>query len=220
MSLKVGVVAHVSRQEHFERLSDEVDADIVCVDDGCSSADATVNHLSALQWMAKHARLGDWAVLLEDDAIVVPGFREEAQACLDHAPTEVVSFYLGTGYPAQHQRAIADAVHKDVRWILHPWMRHAVAYAVQGELLPGLIEKVSEKSRENWAPDDAISAFCLRRGCSVSYSNPSLVDHNDFLAPVATSRTHLGMPTFGRKRSRRAHRFGTPLLWDATSTTV
>lgn len=218
----LGIVAHENRGEQVAQLSADLNPDIVMMDYAEGGVGATVNHLQVMRWMDRHGAHGtnDWAVMLEDDAICVDRFRDEVDACLDCAPTDIVSLYLGTGYPVQYQRQFAEAVAGGTRWIQHGWMRHAVAYAVKVDLLPGLIERMTELSRQRWAPDDAISAFALRRSEAVSYCNPSLVDHNDKLPPAIRQRTHLGMPTFGRKRSRRAHSFGVPLSWNDSSVTI
>ena len=47
----------------------------------------------------------------------------------------------------------------------------------------------------------------------------ALVDHYDG-PPAIKSRTHRGRATFGRKRPRRAHRFGVPMTWDDTTVIV
>lgn len=216
----LGIVGHEARAPQIAKLSVDLNPDCVMVDE-VNGVGPTENHLAVLRWMNKHGAtlVEDWAVILEDDAICVGNFREEVDACLNYAPTDIVSFYLGTGYPAQYQRKVAEAVATDNRWIIHPWLRHAVAYAVKVDILPGLIETMTGLSRQRFAPDDAISAFALRRG-NVAYTNPSLVDHNDSLPPVITQRTHLGMPTFGRKRPRRAHSFGVPLNWNDSSVTL
>lgn len=216
----LGIVGHEARAPQIAKLSADVNPDCVMVDE-VDGVGPTENHLAVLRWMNKHgARMSnDWAVVLEDDAICADNFRAEVDVCLDYAPTDIVSLYLGTGYPAQYQRKFAEAAATDVSWIIHPWLRHAVAYAVNVDILPGLIETMTELSRQRWAPDDTISAFALRRG-PVAYSNPSLVDHNDSLPPVIRQRTHLGMPTFGRKRPRRAHNFSMPICWNDSSVTL
>lgn len=217
MNVSIGIVRHPARNP--EQLIARTRPNVVSVDEyGWGTGR---NHLETLlsTWEHAYQHQHEWVVILEDDAVVRNPFRTELAACLSHAPEQVVSLYLGTGYPAQYQRHFMDAIASDPSWILHRYLRHAVAYAIKRELTPVAIAHARPLIDKGWAMDDALSEFCRKNSQLVAYSNPSLVDHEDGRS-VVSSRKHLGRPTFGRKRPRRAHNFTPPLTWDDTVVVV
>lgn len=219
----LGIVSHKDRRAMTVRLDAAVHADIALEDDG--TLGATGNHLAVLRACLQEsvAQGANWVVVLEDDALPVPGFHQQLSAALDVSPSSVVSLYNGTGYPAQRQHQFKALTHRDdVCWILHPYMRHAVAYALHREVFElGIIDTVTAFHGQQYAPDDAISKWCLRYGQPVAYSNPSLVEHDDLTASVIKVRKHLGIVTPNqRRRPRRAHWTGTRMSWNGRSENI
>jgi GR25 family glycosyltransferase involved in LPS biosynthesis len=217
--ISLAVVGHPDRQEMLDQLVKSVRADAVSLDNtamGCGR-----NHLKAIAQAYGHAveHYKKWIVILEDDAIPVPDFRAQVEAALQHAPTQMVSFYLGINHPLQYQYNFSKAVKEQTSWIIHPNMRHAVGYAIGIKYVPSLRETMSEFVEKNWAPDDAMSEYAKATKHLVSYTNPSLVDHQDSPS-VIKNRTHLGEPVTAKPLARKAHRFGPKLNWDGTYTTV
>lgn len=221
MGMKLGVVGHTHRLPQIEELSAAVNPDAVLIDDGVLGVAG--NHAQTLACLSRRADPDDWLVVLEDDAVPAQPFRETVAELLALAPTRIVSFYLGTGYPAQYQRRIADAVAADTSWIVAERLLHAVGYAIAPAFAPSIVGAMTENarrpSRGRWAPDDLISEWVIAHGEYVAYSNPSIVQHRDEESVIAT-RMHLGQPTYGRKRPRQAHRFGSRLTWDDSSVTL
>ena len=219
----IGVVGYVDRQDQLDMLHDTIMPDLVEVDDG--TLGVMGNHLLTASKLYDYAeKVGsEWIVVLEDDAQPVLGFHSQLNALLDVAPSPVVSLYNGSGYPAQHQRKFAEAAAcHDICWIMHPYLRHAVAYALHKEAFgSGLLDELIELDMKRWAPDDAISAWAKRWGTLVAYTNPSVVNHQDG-PPVIVARRHFGMTTFGRNRPRRAHWVGTrpAYAWLSDSVTI
>lgn len=210
----LGIVAHVARQEQIEKLRLEVNPDLVEVDDGTYGVMG--NHVLTLEKLYSNGRRTgqEWLVILEDDAQPVAGFHRQMSAALDVAPSRLVSFYNGTGHPAARQAQFAQfAARQDVCWIMHRMMRHAVAYAVHADMVElGLVDWMIDMERKRWAPDDAIGKFARMHSELVSYTNPSLCDHEDG-QPVIKSRTSLGIPMISRRRPRKAHWLGTRMTW-------
>lgn len=212
----LGIVSHVDRQEQTAALSAAVHADRVLVDDG--SVGVTQNHLAVLIALVQSAqRTGcEWIVVLEDDAQPVTGFHQQLSAALDVAPSRIVSLYNGTGHPANRQAAFAQAAaREDVYWILHKRLRHAVGYAVHTSVMAlGLHRHIAAFARQPhpWPPDDAITDFARRNAILVSYTNPSLVDHEDGISMIKT-RNSRGMPMLARRQPRKAHWVGTRMSW-------
>lgn len=70
----VAIVAHTQRAAMAARLARQIGAECVVTDDG--SLGSTVNHMRAWGFHLGNARTDSWCVVLEDDAVPVPGFRE------------------------------------------------------------------------------------------------------------------------------------------------
>lgn len=217
----LGVVAYYSREKQINYLRDELNPDLIEVDDGIFGVMG--NHCLTIEKLYENGRRTgqEWLVVLEDDAQPVVGFRQQCSAALDVAPSPIVSFYSGSGHPANRQAQFAD-LHKrqDVHWVMHKTMRHAVAYALHVEAIElGLIDHMIKRGRQSWAPDDAIGDFAQITSTKVAYSNPSLCDHEDG-PTVVKCRRHLGIVTSARRRPRKAHWVGTRLTWQDKCGTV
>jgi hypothetical protein len=146
----------------------------------------------------------DWAVVLEDDALPVPGFRAQLDAALKVTPAPIVSLYLGTDGRDYWQARIRYALdtHPDACWLMTSGvLLHAVAVAIRAELLPIHLDP-------GLPPDTAISNWAKRCGHTVTYTLPSLVDHTD--GPSVITRRGDPHP---RNVPRRAHRVGTRTHW-------
>lgn len=218
----LGVVAHVDRQTQIDRLHDIVNPDLVMVDDG--SLGVMGNHTLTIHKLYDNMRRcgAEWMVVLEDDAQPPEtGFHQQLSAALDVAPTRIVSLYNGTGHPSQRQARFTElSQRQDVHWIMWKYLRHAVAYALHVDIIEmGLVDHMVEYSRQRWAPDDAISKFARRWDTTISYSNPSLVNHEDGPAMVK-GRTAFGITTLARRRPRRAHWVGTRMSWTDRSADI
>lgn len=218
----LGVVGHVDRRVQRQRLEGQINPDVVVTDDG--TLGVTGNHLAVLRDCVWQASAGgaNWVVVLEDDALPVAGFHQQLSAALDVAPSEVVSLYYGTGYPAQRQHQFRSMSHRqDLCWILHPHMRHAVAYALHVDCFRnGLLDTFNTYAQVEYPPDDAIGKWALRHSTPIAYANPSLVDHEDG-ASVIKTRRHLGIVTpNARRRPRHAHWVGTRLAWDGKTESI
>jgi hypothetical protein len=214
---QIGVVAHVKRQKQMNHLSETIHPELIEPDDGTLGAGG--NHLATLMAL-RRKNPAAWAVVLEDDAQPVDGFREQVNAALQVAPSDVVSFYIGTGYPAQYQGAFTEALKMDVCWLLHPQLRHGVAYAISPGVQRALMIRMEKLISQRYAPDDAIGRWCMENRTPVAYTNPSLVDHEDG-PTVVDYRYHLGhVSSPGRNRPRKAHKVGTRVTWSDSSVIV
>lgn len=218
----LGIVAYVERQEQIAKLRDELYPDLIEVDDGTFGVMG--NHCLTLEKLYQSGRRSgqEWLVVLEDDAQPIDGFHRQLSAALDVAPSPVVSLYNGSGYPGQRQGAFYEAtLREDVCWIQHRSMRHAVGYAIHmGAIEMGLLDAMIEYQRRRWPPDDAMSVWCKRQGELVSYTNPSLVQHEDG-PPTLKTRTNRGIATMNiRRRPRKAHWVGTRFVWTDSSVTI
>lgn len=176
MTYRLGIVAHTARFANAEVLSRTTDADFVSYDTGVRGCEG--NHRDALERLHRNARGADFLVVLEDDALPVPGFRDQLAAALITTPAPIVSLYLGRSRPPQWQPRIADAVEKadanDASWITSGHLLHAVGYAVRTELAPSLLGHVTDLP-----VDEGISAWARTQRHQVAYTHGSLVEHAD-----------------------------------------
>lgn len=197
----IAVVSDVRRGDMGERLVNQVGADYLSIDqfgEGC-----TWNHSRAWRMLAGLSEPDQWALVLEDDAEPVPGFREQLQLALAAAPAPIVSLYLGMGYIEDRSIGInltrADML--GAHWVVtRGRILHAVALAVRGDLLPELVDNLP---RSNTPIDRSLSMWARREGHQVAYSWPSLVEHND--GPSLVTRY--------RRAARRAWRTGVRDAW-------
>jgi hypothetical protein len=173
--ISFAVVGHHARIVEATSLAHSIGG-VVTLDDG--SIGASGNHLRA--WDATTTLPSDWACVLEDDAVPVDGFVEQAERALACTPERVVSFYLGRSRPPRWQERIAPAIRHADRagscWITTVHAIHAVAIAIHADLR----EDWLDFARTNPLPiDERMSAWCVAREHRVAYSWPSLVDHAD-----------------------------------------
>lgn len=195
MTYTVAVVGHKDRAGLRDPMLEGI-ADRVFEDDGRLGAGR--NHLRALRYLARQE--DTWGVVFEDDALPVDGLPDQIHSALQNAPTPVVSFYLGRGRPPHVQHSIQRALGMmsvdgvEPSWLVHPAMLHCVGYAILTSEIDSLIEYMPWHLRTDMPPDEIISRWAQRGPkCLVSYTWPSLVDHNDELPTTIVDRRSMIM---------------------------
>jgi len=178
--IHVAVVGHASRQRTAEALAESLGAELF-IDH--LTVGATWNHLRALNWA--DARSGH-VLVVEDDALPVPGFLDLAGAWLEQHPDDLTSFYLGTSYPPNYQPQIAKAIEQAGDHITLPTLIHAVAYALPCRQIARL--PLSVKKPADYGLGAAWVRHTRRRPL---YTVPSLVDHADGASVENTGRRPL-----------------------------
>lgn len=212
----IGIVAHIDRLYEAEALADTVNADYINVDDGTLGCNA--NHKRVWKHLHLHAT-GEWLIVLEDDAVPVNDFLDQAHAALAQAPTPVVSFYLGRHHiptldvERDKQQAILKAEAADASWITSPHLHHAVAVAVRTTYAESMLQHLN--GLPDFFPiDEAIGHWARNNGIDISYTWPSLVDHADM---PTLFRHHDKLP---RPPGRVAYRTGTRSTWTDRAVTM
>jgi len=208
--ISFAVVAHSSRLEAATELAKTVGG-VIALDSGDVGPGA--NHLRA--WALTETLEEPWCCTLEDDALPVPGFVQQAQEALAVVPAGVVSFYTGTTRPARWQERIAPAVSVADRtnacWLIGTHTLHAVAIAIRTELRDDWLDFAAG----NPLPiDERMSAWCIARGHRVAYTWPSLVQHAD--GPTLVRHAN----TAGAHGPRKAWRTGTRDTWTDKAVTM
>ncbi len=199
----IGVMGHPSRATWVRELTDSV-ADLAVIDHRRLGENYTGNQV----WRALGASSAEWAIVLQDDAIPILGFREEAAKALGHIHQDVgaVSFYVGTGHPITVQpglmQALTRADEKKLAWLHAPDLYWGVAVAMR---TIDIHEYLKWSDKDDRPYDLRIGAHYKRRGRPILYSHPSLVDHRDGVSLVRPDRK--------KPQPRHAHRFGVPESW-------
>jgi hypothetical protein len=221
VSVAIGVVAHLDREERAWQLADTVNADSITYDDG--TLGCTQNHLRV--WSKYAEAPQDWVLVLEDDAVPCPQFRAQLDAALAATPRRIVSLYLGTGNPKHWQERIyqvtREADREDADWIVSQHLLHAVGVAVHADLIPGMVNSIRAAGRarinRNVWPlpiDEAITEWAQDNNHMAAYTWPSLVDHAD-------EGTLVQHPDGNRRHApRKAWRHGTRDQWNRNAVTL
>jgi GR25 family glycosyltransferase involved in LPS biosynthesis len=212
--VKIGIAAHEKRIGMAYNLFHEVDADFINVDNGSLGCEGC--HRRVWEQTAAIADDDEWIIVMEDDAVPVENFRQQAEQALAVTPagTDVVSFYLGQMRPSAWQQfvrqAVAQADSSKACWITSDTALHAVALAIRNKhVVAQMLSRTAESTRPI---DERITLWCRQFGHASAYTWPSLVDHRDE-DPVIVRRAD-GAP---RERGRVAWQVGRRDLWTARS---
>jgi len=211
----IGIVAHTARLEQASGLADHVEATYLSVDDGTLGCNA--NHKKVWKHLAEQST--EWSIVLEDDAIPVDKFLDQATQALATTPAPIVSFYLGKHHLPQldierdKQQAIARADAADAHWIISRQLLHAVAVAVRTDHTQSMLDHLNQLP-DFFPIDEAISHWATNNFIDVAYTWPSLIDHADL---PTLFRHHDKLP---RPPGRIAYRTGTRDIWTDKAVTL
>lgn len=191
--VKFVVVAHHKRIKAARKLCGRLDAHLLIDYDDHG---ANWNHRRALEWANGQQ---SHVVVVEEDALPVDEFISAAYDWIEQYPSELISFYLGTGRPPQYQLEIASkliaADKVQAEFITLPRLIHGVCYSVPPQHIARVLSRWDNSKPADYAVGDAYG------GC-VIYPCYSLVDHADGEPverhPDGSSRTE-------RRRAWRLH---------------
>lgn len=203
MSAVIGVVAHIGRAQQAYDVADLINAASLTFDDG--SLGCTRNHLRV--WSKYADTEHDWVVVVEDDSVPCPNFREQLDLALAVAPTPIVGLYLGRSYPPAWQDSIRHIQNDTAHWAVSTHLLHGVGTAIRADLVQPMLDWVGRLDPE-WPIDDAITDWARGSKIPVGYTRPSLLDHADG-PPLITERFDGGR----RDKPRVAWDFGTRPYW-------
>jgi hypothetical protein len=199
--IDVVVMAHPARREQAVLLAEATDATIVW-DQLDDEWDTGARALREFDPCATHH------IVLQDDALPVPGFIEHAERAIAARWHDPISFYLGTSRPPQWQgnvdKATAAADAEGLAWLTAEQLLHGVAVAVPTHDITSLLAWC----RHSVLPyDERIGAWYRTQRRLITYTWPSLVDHADdgTLVQHADHRP--------RRRPRVARKVGVPATW-------
>lgn len=168
--VKFVVVGHHTRFASAALLAGELGAHLL-LDEG--NLGANWNHRRGLEWAAEQSCR---VVVLEDDALPVPGFADMVADWLARFPDDMLSFYLGTGRPPQYQKEIAgmlvDADRVSADHLVLSKLIHGVCYSPPQGRLTRMLNAWNKTLAADYAVGEAF-------GGRVIYPCYSLVDHAD-----------------------------------------
>lgn len=194
--MKIIIVGHHSRIEWVAQLQQWLPGAAAVVD--YSDRGAAWGHQQALRLAATYRKQ---AIIMEDDAIPVVGFLERARDWIERHPTELISFYLGTGRPPAWQKIVSAQLGiAQLDYIRVPKLLHAVCYTVPTDRLRATLEGIRRPEA-----DFAIGAAW---GRPILYPVESLVEHRD---GPCVERHPDGQP---RNERRVARKLAGPLMFD------
>ena len=189
--IKVVVVGHHSRRNQASQLAHLLDAHLL-IDEGDHGSNW--NHRRAIEWASQQESR---VVIMEDDALLLPGFTESVREWVTRFPDNLISFYLGTGRPPQYQQQIAASlIEADMRrgdYITMDRLIHGVCYSPPVSGLSRIMQNWNRTKAADYAVGDAL-------GGKVIYPCYSLVDHAD---GVTVERHPDNQPRMERRRAWR-----------------
>lgn len=202
--MNVIVVSHPDRLDYVEQLQHSSLSIVTTVIDTVSALNG---HRTALRLALAHTSR---VVIMEDDAIPVENFHALAQEWCDLHPDDLLSFYLGTSYPRNHQPMVDERMRiadmQGRRELQMPQLIHGVCYSIPVNRLQEVVNRLDAMTG-NQAADFAIGAAWQR---AVYYPLESLVQHRD-TAPVEKHPDGLV-----RQMPRVARRLAGPLMFNPT----
>lgn len=207
----IGIVAHRLRADRVSALARQFPDALVSMDHQLPSAKGCAdNHLSILKQMLYRSH-DPWNIILEDDAVPVKGFAEQAASALDQSESPIVGLYLGTANPRSvTQQAVIPAIEKaratDARWIISDRFLSGPGYAIRADAMQSLVAFLS---RNGGPIDSRINDWAGMRRLDIWYTAPSLVDHADGPSLIGSG----GDPDAHKRNPRHAHMFGTRRIW-------
>jgi hypothetical protein len=152
-----------------------------------------------------------WSTVIEDDAVVIPGFTHhlgaalaKAESMYEPAKVPVVSCYTGTSRPDARivKNAVDKAAEIGASWLVSRRVYWGVCLSIQASKVASLLARYD---RWRLPSDQRISEWAAMKRLEVLYTQPSMVNHRD-ATPIIQHR-HDGAP---RTQPRVAHRFDVP----------
>lgn len=120
---------------------------------------------------------GDWHLVIQDDAILTPGFFENLTAAIEALPQKtLISLYTGKARPWPKRISTAVKRAADGDWLRFYILLWGVAIVIPTDHILPMLDFVEDRTEPY---DTRVGIFYQRNMMSVYYTMPSLVDHND-----------------------------------------
>ncbi len=166
--LTISIMAHPSRTEHFDYLKNKLGEIPFSVDDGIGLWE---NCKRAWLMFENYEPIGDYHLVLQDDAIIGNNFIERAERVILEAKGRPVSFYYGK----RGNLAVEAKNGVKMGYVIAERPRWGLAIALPTNLIKKMIEF---GDKMDIPQDDArIGNFIQKNKLGVYFPIPSLIDH-------------------------------------------
>lgn len=181
MNISVSVMAHPDRRLRVNALHNALSIgplNVAWDNEGPPSRDPERLWRTARAAWSLYDPHAAWHLLLQDDAIPVPGLMAALPEALKRVPSPgVVSLYIGTTRPTPGvwTGLTRRADEQGASWIVGPMLMWGVALMLPTYLIP---EMLLWGDRQRGIPDDMrVGRWARRRGLQAWFPWPSLVQH-------------------------------------------
>jgi len=204
MNISLAIMAHPARRQQAEMLFNQVrrypfaGAQIVYDTD-------RVEWHTGKRALEAGIGMGDWHVVIQDDAILTPDFYENIKNAIKAIDIKtLISLYTGTARPLA--RRVKEAVDKaaDGEWLQSNQLYWGVGIVIPTSQIEPMLEFVEDIELQY---DNKIGEFYNLNNLPVYYCQPSLVDHNDDMGSLLANH---GKAV--NDDARVAHRLATGLV--------
>lgn len=175
MDIQIHIVAHERRRSMAESLAQKSGAESIWWDDGFHGE--WRNHRRA--WTSLAQSDATHGVVLQDDAVPIPNFREELAKAISRRPEDMISLYVGRHRPHREEviRAVEGAERMGAGWIASTALHWGVGVVIP---VPQIADVLSAAQGVRFPYDQRMGEAWMRLGHKrISYCWPSLVDHED-----------------------------------------
>lgn len=179
--ISLSIMAHPARSGWVDALRGELgDVPVGWDDEGPPRRDHDRVWRTARRAWNLYDRNAQWHLVLQDDALPVPGLLGHLQRALERVPERaMVNLYMGAQRPMSGlwTGLIRRADDAGASWVVGPMSMWGVATVLPTSLIP---EMIAGCDALHGLPDDQrIGRWCARFKVPCWYPWPSLVDHRD-----------------------------------------
>lgn len=187
-NLSIVIMAHPERADFIPYLQERLGGDVPVVWDEKNNIWDTCRRA----WLAQDLT-ADYALVIQDDAIICDDFRERALDAIDRIaalkyPDPVISFYAG--WMLENRVRVAQRTGKD--YVVSPMIMNEVALCLKTRHIDEMVKFCDDRNADT---DQLITRLAQQRQMKTVYTVPSLVDHRD--SPSIYKRV------YGRKAADR-----------------
>jgi hypothetical protein len=134
-----------------------------------------------LAW-AQHGQTG-YHLVVQDDALPVPGFTQSARAAIRAAEGAAVAFWMRPWHPDAHAHEwAAPGTLVSVSTTAH-WPP-TVALSLPARLVPGLLEHAARCHKHDRYDDEVVGCYLEQAGIPLLACSPSIVEHDHTIPSV------------------------------------
>lgn len=210
MTISAAIMAHPKRKKQAEALALQLKkypfVSVYVSYDSLEAGSHQEEWDNGIRALMNGVDKADWHVVIQDDAILTPGFYDNLLGAIATVPTKsLISLYTGTSRPLGKRVQVAVNKVIDETWLQYWLLLWGVGILLPTSHIEPMIEFVADRTEPY---DTRIGIFYQRNRIPVYYTMPSLVNHDDELGTV--------IPGHGTEPGARvAHRLAAgPVIWN------